>query len=366
MKRQEKIFQLALQLIPNVGFKMWKELISEFNTATDLFTNLQELRHLKKYKDIYEYIIKKTFVEDAEALLLKHEKENIQVISFFDEEYPYRLKQIPNAPCFLYKNGNLDLNNKNFVAIIGTRSSSRDAEKLVKKVVEGLKNYNIVIVSGMAYGVDILAHKYSLVNEIDTLGIVAGDVKKIYPQYHRPVCREIIASGGAMISESPLGTVAENFLFPARNRIIAGCSDVVVVVEAGKKSGAIITANCANEYDREVFAIPGSIFAETSVGCNDLIKNNKAHLLTCAEDIVEMMNWEQDSCKKNLPKENNFENLDSDSRSIVETIKKYPEISLDEIFDKTNINSAKLSAILLELEMENIVETLPGDRYRLV
>ena len=181
-----------------------------------------------------------------------------------------------------------------------------------------------------------------------------------------PVCREIIANGGAMISETPLGTVPDSFLFPARNRIIAGCSDAVVVVEAGKKSGAKITAICANEYDREVFAIPGNIFAETSVGCNDLIKDNKAHLITCAEDIVEMMNWQQSCCKEVFKNENTFEKLDYDSKAIVETIKKYPEISLDEIFDKTNINSVKLSAILLELEMENIVEILPGDRYRLV
>ena len=178
MERQEKIFQLALHLIPNVGFKMWEALISEFNSAVNIFANPQELQHIKKYKDIYKYVSNKSFVDEAEALLLKHEKEKVQVLSFFDEEYPFRLKQIPNAPCFLYTYGNLNLNNKKFLAVVGTRRASRNAHSLVKHILESLKNYDIVIVSGMACGVDILAHKYSLLNEFATLGVVAGDVKK--------------------------------------------------------------------------------------------------------------------------------------------------------------------------------------------
>jgi DNA processing protein len=365
---KEKIFQFALHLLPRIGFKIWKDLITHFKSATEVYANPEKLKNISAYNNLYDLIVDTRFVEEAEKILLDHEQKNIQVISFYDKEYPERLRQIYNPPCFLYKSGNLDLNNLKFIAIVGTRNPSDYGKTIVKNIIEELKAYNVVLVSGMAYGIDILAHKYSLNNKIKNLGVIAGGIDKIYPQYHIPVYKQIISDGGAVITESPLNTTPENYLFPERNRIIAGCSDAVLIIEAGHKSGAKITAKYANDFNRDVFAVPGNIFVETSTGCNELIKNNQAQLVTSFEDIANVINLEKiDNKEGNNEKIDKYENLTHEEKIIVEIIKNNPNMSADEIFYKMNIdNNCKLSAILLNLELNGILELLPGDRYKVI
>lgn len=296
-------------------------------------------------------------------------KEEVKIISFYDDRYPRKLKEISSAPCFLYVKGDLDLNSLKTLSVVGSRTPSDYGKEMVKKIVREISEYEVSIVSGLAYGIDFLSHDEAIKNNITTIAILAGGLDKVYPVVHKPLAESIVSRGGALMSESPLGVVPENFHFPARNRIIAGFSDATLVVEAGLKSGSNITALCANDYNREVFAIPGNVGNTLSVGCNNLIKKNQAHLTTCAEDIVEIMNWDKkaignknevknEKMKTSIPK-----NLDADSKKILIELQRCDSLSIDELLDKTDIPLDRLSMILLQLELLNLIKILPGNRY---
>ena len=358
----EKLYQLALSLIKGISSNKWKNLISKFHSAESVFKlSKNDLLEILKDDKICDDILNKVTVGEAENILIKHQKEGVDIISYFDNDYPFRLKEIYDAPSFLYCKGANILNKQRVLSVIGTRSPTCYGINNCKNFVNDLGTYNVIIVSGLAYGIDVIAHQEALNNNILTLAVLAGGVDMIYPSAHKNIYDKIIEKGGCIISEFCNGTKNERFRFPLRNRIIAGLSDGILVVEAGEKSGTEITAFCGNEYNRDVFAIPGNINSSKSFGCNKLIKLNKAILVTKAQDIVDELNWNK---TKDVSKNVDLSlNLDNNSLEVLNLIRRSKNITFDEIYEELDMDSNDISAILLNLEMNNFVKLLPGDKY---
>lgn len=372
----ELIYQLALSKIKGLGFSNWKNIIEIVKSAENVYKlKKKELSSIIKNEDFINEILTKSTLKESEDIFENH-KNKVTILSYFDENYPLKLKEIPNPPCFLYLKGTNILNNERILGVIGTRNPTNYGIDNVKYFLTDLCNYNITTVSGLAYGIDINAHRESIKNNIPTIAVLGSGLNRIYPKEHLEDFDKIIEKGGCVISEYELGVEIESYKFAARNRIIAGLSDGVLVVEAGVKSGTEITAYCANEYNRDVFAIPGSIYSDKSIGCNNLIKNNIAHLVVNYEDIVNCLNWDKIN---NLNTNNsNFKNSNSKNKNIEEIlntlgedyiniynfIKEKKICVLDEIIEEFyNLPESKISTILLKLEMKNIIIQLPNNHY---
>ena len=368
MNTQEKLHQLALYMIKGVGCMLFKQLICQFGSAQEVFRSSK--RKLTQIPGVgvqlANEIFKKDTLQAAEAILLQHEKEHITIISYKDDNYPQRLQQINDAPPLLYFKGNAHFNVPRVISIVGTRKATKYGKKVVEELIDELHTYNVLIVSGLAYGIDIHAHRAALKNDLPTLAVVAGGVDVIYPLMHTRTASEMINQGG-LVSEYKLQTQPEAHQFPARNRIIAGMSDATIVIEAGQKSGALITANFANDYNREVFAVPGNIHTTYSKGCNYLIRNHQANILTSAADIAYMMNWHAEdtvsSAKKTLIDQ--FPELNPEEKAAIqalETIQK--EVPIEELSCKTQIPLHQLTAMLVRLELKGAVKFLPGNKFK--
>jgi DNA processing protein len=255
---------------------------------------------------------------------------------------------------------------------VGTRRATPNGKLIVKKLVEALSEYGVMVVSGLAYGIDICAHEVALQQQLPTVAVLANSLDKIYPASHTKIARDMLANGG-LLSEVTTGSSLEAFHFPNRNRIIAGISDATIVVEAGTKSGAIITANFANNYDREVFAFPGNVHEPFSAGCNQLIRNQQAHLVTCADEIAYMMNWKKNNSVStnklhNYAFDSKFAELTASEKQILLTLKaSYPQaIHIDELCQRTQLTPIQLSPTLLQLELCNLLENCAGNKYKLL
>lgn len=372
----ELIYQLALSKIKSIGFSNWKNIIEIAKSAENVYKlNKKELSSIIKNENVINEILAKSTLKESEDIFDNH-KNKVTILSYFDENYPLKLKEIPNAPCFLYLKGTNILNNERILGVIGTRNPTNYGIDNVKYFLTDLCDYNITTVSGLAYGVDINAHRESIKNNIPTIAVLGSGLNRVYPKEHLEDFDEIIEKGGCVISEHELGVEIESYKFATRNRIIAGLSDGVLVVEAGIKSGTEITAYCANEFNRDVFAIPGSIYSDKSIGCNNLIKNNIAHLVVNYEDIVNCLNLgkigniknNNNSNFKNSNNKNNNEEilyiLGEDYINIYNFIKEKKICVLDEIIEEFfNIPESKISTILLKLEMKNIIKQLPSNHY---
>ena len=371
----ELIYQLALSKIKGLGFNNWKNIIEIVKSAENVYKlNKKELSSIIKNEDFINEILTKSTLKESEDIF-ENNKNKVTILSYFDENYPLKLKEIPNPPCFLYLKGTNILNNERILGVIGTRNPTNYGIDNVKYFLTDLCDYNITTVSGLAFGIDINAHRESIKNNIPTIAVLASGLNRIYPKEHIEDFDKIIEKGGCIISEYELNINAEGYKFAARNRIIAGLSDGVLVVEAGIKSGTEITAYSANEYNRDVFAIPGSIYSDKSIGCNNLIKNNIAHLVVNYEDIVNSLNWSKinnniNNNNSNLKNSNNknieeiLNTLGEDYINIYNFIKEKKICVLDEIIEKFyNIHESKISTILLKLEMKNIIKQLPNNHY---
>ena len=373
---EDLIYQLAIFYTKGVGFSIWKHLIDTYKSATNLFNNSSQIYENVSnvtYKKIILDIVNKTHLAKAEAILKANHNEEYRIISYYDENYPYRLKETYNPPAFLFIKGNDSiLSNKRILSIVGTRSPSTYGKDVTTFLIDNLKDYDITFISGLAYGIDIIAHKKTLEYKIPNIGVIAGGLDKIYPSIHKPIAQQIIENNGILISENPLGVVPESYHFPSRNRIIAGCADAITVVEAGNNSGSLITAYYGNDANRNIFAVPGNINTTTSVGCNKLIKNNIAQVITNAEDIVIDMNWQKSINHSNVRENQNSNNnnskiksLDEESKHVFSIIKDNPKIFIDDLSNKVNIAISKLSVILLKLEIKKIIKTYPGYKYEI-
>ena len=265
----------------------------------------------------------------------------------------------------MFYKGNADLNKEKIVAVIGTRNATDYGKQQTEKLMAGLAAENILIVSGLAYGIDVCAHRAALTNKLDTVAVLGHGLDDLYPGLNKGTADKMIHQGG-LLTEFLSKTNADRENFPKRNRIVAGMSDAVIVVESKRTGGALITAEIAHTYNRDVFAFPGEAEAEFSAGCNMLIKRNKAALIENAADLLYAMGWEQTDTKKNKSKQFILPiNLTEDETMLISLIKDAPSIHIDEICAKLQLTPGKASGLLLQLEFSNLIKSLPGKLYTL-
>ncbi|MEN0016382.1 MAG: DNA-processing protein DprA [Bacteroidota bacterium] len=369
MDNKERIHQMALISTRGVGHLLWKRLIAQFGSAEAVFnSSVRALTQLPgTSKRLANEILRKDMLRTAEDLLAAHHREGIQVISCYDTAYPERLKHISSPPAFLYFRGHADLNAPKILSIVGTRTATAYGKRMTEQLIGELRIPNLLIVSGLAYGIDICAHKAALQHGLPTLTVLPSSLDIIYPPAHRSIAVSMIERGG-IVTEHPLHTPLELHQFPARNRIVAGIADATVVIEAGHKSGALITAELANAHDREVFAVPGNVYERTSVGCNHLIKSQQAHLITCADDILYLMNWRADATKVRPtqaapPKLPPLSQKEQEALQALQALKR--EVHIDELSHQAGIPPAQLASVLLQLELKNVVKFMPGNKFKL-
>ena len=364
--QEEKLSQLALTLVPGLGDVLVKTIISYLGSARAAFSStLPQLVKVPGIGPNLARAIRNFDLSIAEKELNTFEQEQIQTLFFTEKSYPRRLKAIYDSPAMLYYQGNANLNHQRIIAIVGTRNATSHGKKFVREFVKGLANTNVIIISGLAYGVDIEAHKAALEYNIPTIGVIASGLDIIYPGVHAKFARKMKDNGG-IITEYPLRTKLDPARFPARNRIIAGLSDATIVIEAALKGGALITADLASGYDREVFAVPGRYNDPYSAGTNALIKNNVAQVITTAEDLQYFMQWPEESGLEVAPAILDQEEFNEQEWAVISTIKKEgKELQIDELSWKAKIGTGQLATILLNLEFRGIVNSMPGKKYSL-
>lgn len=286
--------KIALTKIKGIGPKLSRILLAYNGSIEEIFrcSKKQLLTIPGINENIANTIVSKNFIKQAEeeySFILKHA---IQILWIEDENYPMRLKNCEDSPILLYFKGNANLNPSRAVSIVGTRNLTSYGRRICENFIPKLKEYGIQIISGLAYGVDYLAHLEALNHQIVTLGVLGHGLDRIYPPQHRDLASRMIHNGG-LLTEFPSGRIPEPPNFPMRNRIIAGLADVTIVIESSMEGKALITAKIANSYNRDVCAFPGDIYREYSAGCNYLIKANLAHLIRGPEDLSYIMNWEK-------------------------------------------------------------------------
>ena len=298
--------------------------------------------------------------EDEVKFVLDH---GISISYFTDSNFPVRLLNAPDAPILLYTKGSCDLNHKKIISIVGTRNASSYGTQFCETLVNDMANRlnDVVIISGLAYGIDIAAHRAALANNIPTVAVLAHGLNTIYPAVHRGSAIEILKHGGMLVTDYSSQDVICRANFLARNRIVAGLSDCTIVVESAEKGGAMTTANIAASYNRDVFAVPGRINDQLSTGCNKLIKNNIASLITCLDDLVKAMGWE---CRAESPKQKElFPELSENESRIYNFIKEKNEIHINLIYAALKIPMPQLLSLLVDLEFKGVITSHPGNKY---
>ena len=361
------IYKIALTLIPGVGSVNGKSLVAYCGGVRAVF--LEKKRALLKIPGIGEQtvnaITNHNVFDRAEEEIRFICYKNITPLFYLEKDYPVRLKQCHDSPLMLYYKGTADLNVPKVVAMVGTRNATEYGRDMCRKIIEGLVEQNVLIISGLAYGIDTWSHKAALENKLETVGILGHGLDRVYPYANRSLAEKMLESGG-LLSEYMSSTLPDRENFPMRNRIIAGMSDAVVVVEAAETGGALITAEIANSYNRDVFAIPGRIGDLHSEGCNKLIKINKAALLQSAKDIIYLMNWNDVKGNKKSMQRQLFINLTGDEELIVEILKEKGDLDIDTLLIESAMMPAKAASVLLNMEFEGIIRCLPGKVYRLL
>ena len=361
------LYQIGLTLIPGVGDVLGKKLISIFGSAEAIFREPE--RHLKKMKRVGELL---TQVIGNKDILLRAEKEirfieqyNVTSLFFTDKSYPLRLKQCFDSPVMLFYKGNTGLNPEHVVAIVGTRNATAYGKITTHKLVEGLADSGTMIISGLAYGIDSCAHRSALESGLETVGVLGHGLDRIYPMQNKALAEKMLHQGGLLTEFlSEVNPDRENF--PRRNRIIAGLCDAVIVVEAANKGGALITADIANSYNRDVFAVPGRIGDLYSEGTNNLIRTNRAALIQTAGDVEYLMGWKADGQGSACRQPTLFIELTPEEKKIICLLNEKGALGIDEISLQAEIPVSKTSSSLLNLEFEGKIKCMPGKVYMLL
>ncbi len=364
-EHEELFYQLALTLVSGIGSKTGRVLLEHTGSATELFK--MPLKQLKSLDGIGEVKAKGFRSADvlnaAEKELSFVIKNNVQAL-FHNNNYPKRLAQCSDAPLLLFYKGSADLDAERVVAIVGTRKNTDYGQQLTEELIEGLASVdNLLVISGLALGIDAIAHKRSVSAGIANVGVLGHGLDRIYPSSHQQLAKQMVAHGG-VLTEFPSGTIPDKGNFPMRNRVVAGLSDVTIVVESQVSGGALITAKMAASYNREVMAYPGRVNDSRSAGCNDLIRCNMAAMITKTDDLLEQMNW-IDKAKKKPVQKQLFINFTPDEQKIVDLLQTKDTVHSDELFHRTGLPNSLLAATLLNLEMQGIIKTLPGKNYRM-
>ena len=359
------LHQIALTKVNGVGPIVARHLLTHFGSAEAVFA--AKRKDLVGLQGVTARVVEGLSNADtligAEKELRFVEKHGISPLFMGNNDYPRRLAECADAPILLYYRGNADLNAHRMVSIVGTRNATDYGRAICNDFVKALSSYGTTVISGLAYGIDIHAHRNALNHELPTVGVLGHGLDRIYPAAHREIATKMLHCGG-LLTEFPSGTKPDRQNFPMRNRIIAGLADVTIVVEAAAKGGALITAELANSYCRDVCAFPGSIDREFSAGSNYLIKTHRAHLITGAKDLEYLMNWEPMTTTKQPQQLQLPVSLDAAQQRIYDTIHTAGQLSIDELVRTLQWPQSKLAVTLLELEMNGVIIALPGKIYK--
>ena len=359
------VHKIALTLIKGIGPMLSKNLLLHFGSAEAVFA--AEERQLLKIEGIgaktVGYLKHNDAIEQAQLHLAFIEKHQIKVLFYADEAYPRRLRNCYDAPLVLYYKGTADLNHHRIISIVGTRNATAYGKQLCKSLLAVLKPYDVLILSGLAHGIDSAAHKECLNHEIPTVGVLGHGLDRIYPTANRELSRKMVLHGGLLTEFLP-GTNPDRENFPKRNRIIAGIADVTVVVEASLKGGALITAELANSYHKDVYAFPGRVNDEFSEGCNFLIKTNRAGLISHPRDLIYYLGWDDERPKKATIQAQLPLDLNAHEHLIMKAMLA-GQLSIDELSAATQLPQSKLAIELLTLEMQGMIMCLPGKIFKL-
>lgn len=358
-------YQIALTLLPGIGDISGKKFVQYCGSARAIFDETR--KSLEKISGMREASIDaicnpNEYLKRADEEIEYMEKNGITPLFFLDSDYPRRLLQCDDGPMMLYYKGKANLNANRVVAIVGTRNITDYGKENCNQLVEDLKADNVLIVSGLAYGIDTAAHKASVKNGIPTVGVMGCGMQQIYPSPNKKLASDMVEQGGGLLTEYLSGTEPDRENFPRRNRIIAGMADAVVVVESALKGGSLITADIANSYNRDVFAYPGRVMDLYSQGCNYLIRTNRAHLMESVANLRYVMRW--DSQKKEERQTSVFREFTDEERQVMDCFGSNSMVGLDDIIVKTGLSTTKIAALLLNLEFDGVLMALPGKRYQ--
>ena len=365
---KERLSMLALTYVQGLGVALFRQMVETAGSASEIFANLSSLPDILPGASPRL----KFLLSDPEAFRRAEEElefadaHGIDVICYNDDSYPYRLKECDDAPIVLYGKGNYNLNAEHIVSVIGTRKATVYGKDMCEKFVKELSELmpGTLVVSGLAYGIDVCAHRTSLSVSLPTVGVLAHGLDRIYPSLHRDTAKAMLDNGG-LLTEFMSRTAPLPANFVRRNRIVAGISDATVVIESAAKGGSLITASIARSYNRDCFAYPGKTTDANSAGCNTLIAKNRAALITSAADFVEAMNWEPQAKRKNKPAQLQlFSDLSPEEELLMNYLAKFPEgVQVNRMVVDTDIPVNRLMTILFELEMKGAVKALAGGRY---
>ena len=360
---------IALSLIPQIGPGIFKTIISYCGSPKNFFTmpkgkaekipgiGLKLLSQRSQYPQ---------YLAQANKIISNSAKYGVQIHTYLDASYPVRLKAFADSPVILFTKGNVNLNPKRSIGIVGTRNASDYGKSITQKIVEDLAAYQPTIISGLAYGIDIEAHRAALQCDLPTIGVLGTSLDKIYPANHKSTAQSMIEKGG-LLSEYKVGSELNKANFPQRNRIIAALSDAVIIVEAAIKGGALITAEIAYSYNKEVFAVPGNLQAKYSEGCNNLIRTMKAGIYMGPKEIEEALSWTPPGTAPAAKVPTlDMESFEPDEQLILKSLLENKELEIDQLSWMTHIPLSLLASKLLHLEFQGIIKSLPGKKYRMV
>ncbi|MBQ9362371.1 MAG: DNA-processing protein DprA [Bacteroidaceae bacterium] len=367
---KETLYTIALTQIKGVGLSLGRQLYDRAGSATVLFENRRNLQDV--IPDVRPELV--SLMQDVDLPLKRAEQElefmegkAVQCITCSDERYPRRLLECQDAPLVLYFCGHADLNKQRIVSMVGTRRCTNYGRDICNGFVKELKEADpdILVVSGLAYGIDICSHRAALANGMDTVAVLAHGLDRIYPSMHRKTAVEMTRQGG-LLTEYLSDTTPEKGNFVQRNRIVAGLSDVTIVVESAEKGGSLITASLAHGYNREVLAFPGRIYDEHSKGCNRIIQNEMARPLRSAEDLFAIMNWKPRSGERKQKQQELFLSLTDKQRRVVDVLKTSDDVAISQVVTETGMPFSEISVLMFELENMGVVDFVGATRYRLL
>jgi len=358
------LYKIALTCIPNIGPVQAKILLQVYEPEEIFQAKRTDLEKIEGIGSIRAKSIKqfdKFRIAEEEMRFI--EKFRIKPLFIGEEDYPLRLLNCYDSPTLLYYKGEANLNSSKIVSVIGTRNHTEYGKLMTEKFISDLAPLNVLIISGLAFGIDALAHKAALRNNLATVGILAHGLDQVYPHEHRSLAKELTRNSGGLLTEFLSGTKPDRHNFPTRNRIVAGLSDATVVIETGVSGGSMITAELANGYNRDVFAFPGKVTDSKSAGCNQLIRNHKAILITNGTELAELLRWQP---KENVPKEKQrrlFVELTDNEKRVLQLLQEREMMHIDELNLRSGLSSSAVAAAVLSLELQNVIVALPGKVY---
>lgn len=359
-------YLIALSQLKGVGFRRAHQILEQFGTARSFIEAC--LSFPEKIPSIIRDNCTRSAIDDALAYAEKQidycDKYKVEVLAYDDERYPYRLRRYADCPLILYARGHMDLNAMRTVGVVGTRKMTTYGKWMVEDLIRDLKGYDVLVVSGLAYGVDTEAHRNCVLHSVPTVGVMGTGIDMIYPASNRDLAKKMLNRGG-VITEFGIDTKPDAFNFPARNRIIAGMSDALVVVESKDKGGAMITADLAFGYDKEVFAFPGKATDSYSRGTNMLIKSQKAQLIESASDLLNHMSWDEVNTQE-VHQPTLFDDLSDQEKSLLESFGKNQIFHIDQVLARLPYSNSETASILLQMELKGILKSLPGSRYKII